>query len=962
MAVMARPETGNWLDEIAELASESARLGFLRRRRWLYSFSAVEQLYDEVVRLSRMDLDRAARLVKAAQRLALEINDEAARALALRAQGHILHLSGRHLEAVSAYNTAAGLYRRLGRDLDIARTYSGALHTLIYLGRYSRAVAWAQKARATFKNHGDRLRLARLDVNLGNIYYRQDQFEKALELYDRAYRQLQRLGEPQDVAIALRNIAVCHISLNQFARALKVYIQTRSHCERYGMRVLVAEADYNIAYLHYLRGEYTVAIEMYEAARQRSNEVGDRYHRALCDLDEAELYLELNLNEDAARLADAALASFESLHMRYEAAKALTLLAIAEVHRGRTKDALNVIARARQLFTQEKNRVWCALLDLYQAMILYWSGNDGESRRFCRLAIRFFARSKLRTKAALCELLMAQLDLRSGDLIRSKRACLSALRSLRGAETPVIDYQAWFVLGQIQESLDEQANATRSYKKAHEKLHALRSQLHAEAKISFQQDKLKVYERLVRLLLKRPTRSRQLAAFSYIEQAKSRSLADLISFRSLTSSRGSGETNNNLQQAVGLRQELNWIYRRIDLEGVQATKLSWEHIRHLQQRARSLSKKLEQMMPRLSAQREHPANVQTPDVATLEQIRSAIGEDSLLLEYYIAEESVYLVLLGRDSFQLVPLGPAAPIQRELQFLDFQLAKFRLGENYLRTYSTLMRVASQTHLQSLYRALIAPVRHLLLCKHLVIVPHAFLHRLPFHALFDGERYLIDSYSMSYAPSASVYYLCSRAKPRRGFGKSTVIGVLDPRTPHIKEEVDAVAAQLPNARVFLGPTATLDQLRKAAEESRFLHVATHAEFRTDNPMFSSIRLADSCLSVYDFYDFHLQAELVTLSGCGTGLSVVTSGDELLGLVRGLLYSGSQAVLLTLWDVNDQSTAEFMKHFYARMAATRDKSQALRQAVQQLRDSYPDVYHWAPFVLVGNSIPKSRLTKAN
>ncbi|HWC16580.1 MAG TPA: CHAT domain-containing protein, partial [Terriglobales bacterium] len=270
-------------------------------------------------------------------------------------------------------------------------------------------------------------------------------------------------------------------------------------------------------------------------------------------------------------------------------------------------------------------------------------------------------------------------------------------------------------------------------------------------------------------------------------------------------------------------------------------------------------------------------------------------------------------------------------------------------------------ASETHLHALYRLLISPVRHLLQCKHLVVVPHAFLHRLPFHALFDGQHYLIDSYSICYAPSASVYYLCSRTKPSKAAGKSTVIGVLDPRTPHIREEVNAVAAHLPNARVFLGPNATADELRKAAAESRFLHIATHGEFRTDNPMFSSIRLADSFLSVYDFYDLRLRAELVTLSGCGTGLSVVTSGDELLGLVRGLLYSGTRAVLLTLWDVNDQSTAEFMKRFYARMAAMGDKGEALRQAVQELRASYPEVYHWAPFVLVGNSMRQSRLRGA-
>jgi len=402
MAVMARvPENGNWLDQIAELPTDAARREFFQRRRWLHNFAAVEQLYDETVRLARVDLNRAVGLARAAESLGKQTDDDAAYALGIRARGHVLHLGGRHVEAIRAYEKAISIYRRLRRDLDVGRTYSGALHTLIYLGRYSTAIIWAKKARRIFEKHGDRLRLARLDLNLGNIYYRQDQFEKALQLYDRAYHQLQRLGETLDIAITLRNIAVCYISLNQFARALNVYIQARSHCERYDLPVLVAEADYNIAYLHYLRGEYTVAIQMYGAARQRSELVGDTYHRALCDLDESELYLELNLNEDAERLAERALASFESLHMRYETAKALIFLAIARVHLGQTEQALILIQRARRLFKLEKNDVWSALLDLYQAMILFWNDNDSESRRYCRAAMTFFAQSKLRTKAAL---------------------------------------------------------------------------------------------------------------------------------------------------------------------------------------------------------------------------------------------------------------------------------------------------------------------------------------------------------------------------------------------------------------------------------------------------------------------------------------------------------------------------------------------------------------------------------
>ncbi len=117
-----------------------------------------------------------------------------------------------------------------------------------------------------------------------------------------------------------------------------------------------------------------------------------------------------------------------------------------------------------------------------------------------------------------------------------------------------------------------------------------------------------------------------------------------------------------------------------------------------------------------------------------------------------------------------------------------------------------------------------------------------------------------------------------------------------------------------------------------------------------MFSGIRLGDGILSLYDLYQLRLPAELITLSGCATGLSVVANGDELLGLIRGLIYAGAQSALLTLWDVHDHSTAQFMSAFYGHLASCADKAAALRQAALNLREIHPHPYYWAPFVLLG------------
>src|SRR5262249_26075775 len=152
------------------------------------------------------------------------------------------------------------------------------------------------------------------------------------------------------------------------------------------------------------------------------------------------------------------------------------------------------------------------------------------------------------------------------------------------------------------------------------------------------------------------------------------------------------------------------------------------------------------------------------------------------------------------------------------------------------------------------------------------------------------YLVDSFTISYAPSASIYALCHN-RPANRSGPCLVLGVPDSRTPDIAHEVESVVSAIPGSKVFMGPEATLDVLRKSGAHSRMIHIPTHGSFRQDNPLFSSIRLGDSYLNLYDFYQLRLPVQLLTLSGCSTGLNAVAAGDELLGLIRGLLCAGAQ-----------------------------------------------------------------------
>src|ERR1700722_19436437 len=164
------------------------------------------------------------------------------------------------------------------------------------------------------------------------------------------------------------------------------------------------QADYNIAYLYYFRGEYTKAMKSLCAPPRACETLGDAYHFALCHLDLSDIYLELNLSEEAREMAHEGFLRFEKLGMGYEAAKTLANEATAYAQQGKTVQALERFIKAREMFGREKNLVWPWLIDLYQGLLLFHEGRYFESRRLCAAAAAFFDQSALPGKAVLAHL------------------------------------------------------------------------------------------------------------------------------------------------------------------------------------------------------------------------------------------------------------------------------------------------------------------------------------------------------------------------------------------------------------------------------------------------------------------------------------------------------------------------------------------------------------------------------
>jgi CHAT domain-containing protein len=293
------------------------------------------------------------------------------------------------------------------------------------------------------------------------------------------------------------------------------------------------------------------------------------------------------------------------------------------------------------------------------------------------------------------------------------------------------------------------------------------------------------------------------------------------------------------------------------------------------------------------------------------------------------------------------LTSRSEVEEQIDRLRFQWSKFGPA-NYEERYREQLAASAQQVLQQLYELLLEPLDPLLQSNKLTIIPHGVLHGVPFHALYDGESYALDRWEIAYAPSASVWKAC-RYRKEPISDRSLIIGLSDPGIAHVQEEVAALGKLIPNATVYKESEASLSCVPMDGD-FRYIHFATHAVFRKDNPLFSGLRLADGWLIAHDLYRRRLECSLATLSACRTGLSSVVPGDELLGLVRGFLCAGARAVMVSLWSAHDVATEELMRLCYQKLSEGAGRAAALRYAQQSLRTRYPHPYYWAAFSLVG------------
>jgi CHAT domain-containing protein len=288
---------------------------------------------------------------------------------------------------------------------------------------------------------------------------------------------------------------------------------------------------------------------------------------------------------------------------------------------------------------------------------------------------------------------------------------------------------------------------------------------------------------------------------------------------------------------------------------------------------------------------------------------------------------------------------------------------RLRRDLLRLRRALGSPATTPEAEQLIASVSAPLvtsiePHLAGLSHLIVIAAGAMNYVPFQVLrLEDGRQIVDAFAVSNLPSASTIPLLHATAID---GRSVFVGALGTVAvpgwsplPGTAREAEAVATFYPGARTAIGTDFTSSRVLGALRQDDLVHLATHGDLDDQSPLFSAVITSPAAgesarVALFQLMDTPVKSELVVLSACQTATGKLLGGDEVTGLTRTLLLAGANAVVSTLWNIDDEVTAMLMRAFHRELKGGKSAADALRVASLELRKTHPDPAHWAPFVV--------------
>jgi CHAT domain-containing protein len=806
--------------------------------------------------------------------------------------------------------------------------------------RYDDALAVGLAAREAFLRAGDLRSTGEVELSLGDIAFQRGHLCEAERRYTAARDRFAAIDNGMLLAQVDIRLGAALAEQHRFRGAAAPLARALERAEKEGLEVLATEARYRLGRVLLFKGSCDSAAEHLELARHRYAVMGLARHAAYAEQDLADAYLGLRLAPEAAAISARAGASFAALGMTAEQARACTCRAHATLLLGLTAEAQELLCEARALYLAAGEAAEAAFATLVGAHVDRLQGRHPAAARAAAEAVGAFGASE---RLLLARWLQADAARAQGQT-GARELLEGTLRDAEAQAVSQVAHRCYTSLGQLAAERGEDTAAAICFGRAVELLDGLRAPLPADelAAAPFV-DKRTPYTELARLSLRAGGATGLRRALEYVERARACTLADTLADARETPVRPCDPAEAALlSRRDDLREELNWLYSQLRGRGgdsADATAPMRAAVREREDRITRVTRRV--------ARRRQMAGAAWTDPGRLQR---ALGGDTALVEYFALEGTLQALVVTDEGVEVARnLAREDEVEAALRELRFQIGTFRHGIRHRRSGSDQLAARARGQLARLHDLLLGPLEARLGNRRLAVVPHRALHYVPFHALYDGTTYQVERREVVQAPTADVLERCL-ARPRGSLRSALLVGTASARGPAVEAELIAAAPLFRQATVLLNKRASLAELRQRAPGADVIHLACPVHLRPDNPLFSSLRLADGRLSLREARALDWPCELVVLSSCEIGLSAVAPGDEVVGLAHALLPAVTPSLLVSLWAVDDESTADLMASFYRYVREGFGFAAALRQAQREGLGRRPHPFFWSALTLLG------------
>jgi CHAT domain-containing protein len=920
-------------------------------------------------------------------------------ALGLKAKGDAL-VQIRHFQAaLDSLDIAGEEFLHLEDAGNWARTRISWIVAATSLGRVEDALKEAAHARDVFLQQGELYWVCIIDHNTAWIYTQTGRYRDALNLYERMLEIYPTLTDQSEtyikraIAMAQGNRAINLSWLGEFEEAYRLHQQAQASFALLGETAHVINVEVNLANLDYTQGYYGSALRRYYHARDILLENNIDNPKLLAELKilMANALSKLNRAEEACQLAYEGVEIYRRLlGSSLQASNVLREYATTLVAAGRLEEALVALNEAEELFESGRFEHHLSATKLQRAELLLEMGSFAEAFDEAHRIKEYFETQGLAARSIRASLVMVGALIEQAQQARLKQekeqqaAILQeaialckqvALQSRRHYLQEEV-YKSQYLLGRLFALQGDTTKAVWHFGAAIAQIERILNDLLFDLSPSFLRTAWRVYEDMIVFCLQQGQTE---FAFSYLERARSMALRQYLNITRTSAGErevpggnilSSSEAQANSAMILRIQHELHvWQERYRDysvlLTQVDTSVSPSVEREVIQAELQRCEAKLSELFERLYLHRatSRPTTQAkkrkkgSGPYLDLTELRQHLLSNQLLLAYFLYKGKLVIFSITKEQITTheIPDG-GRQLKRLLPLLHAHLQVSGWPDPHQPP-----QAASRHMLNKLYQLLIAPVASLLPSSHgsLMIIPYGPLHQLPFHALYDGSRFLIEDFQVSYLPASSLLNITTGHASAGTSQVPLVFGYSGHGHLQRALEEAKTLATLLDGRCYLEDDATIARLIEVAPGSPIIHLATHGHSRLDAPNFSSVLLADGRFTAMDAFSLNLKGcELVTLSGCETGLALSGGGDEQLGLGRAFLAAGANTLVMSLWPVEDAATNELMQLFYQNLLRGESKAEALRAAqcalIRRTASASSHPYFWAAFRLVGSIGP--------